>query len=357
MVSVGHRHLGAWSAAAFKRRYDVTLPDHQARKRRKVHCPHCEKALSEQYMPIHIRHVHHMLPVFTDQCISDPPCKRPRLSHSVCSSSPNRYDVRMTDIMVCPVPDCPAWTKDPWIFRKHLCVRHPMCHFTFSGKQGLVQCPRCGLYLNVVTLRHFQSHFCQAQTARREYAISYSRLVQAVKNATPFLIGGNPVEYVEHFRYLGRMLSQDDSDDMAAFVRLQTARKVWGRFSILLRTDEVSAVTMGRFYRTIIQQTLLFASATWVLSTVGYNRLARFQARCARGIAHRHIQRRPDGTWIHPNTDAVLDECGLQPLQVYIHRRRSHLMEHYAQSESSSYRRCLSLPKVSRSGLWWQQSS
>ena len=132
--------------------------------------------------------------------------------------------------------------------------------------------------------------------------------LRSVDKLIPFHIGAEPIEYVPDFRYLGRILSEDDSDDMAAYTRMQKAKRVWGRFSHLLRLDGASVETMGRFYRTIIQQTLLFGAATWVLSTRSLSRLERFHARCARGIAHRPIQRRADGTWVTPmNLDMSSD--------------------------------------------------
>ena len=126
------------------------------------------------------------------------------------------------------------------------------------------------------------------------------------------MIGDEPIEYVPWFQYLGRMLTKDDSDDMAAHARLEKARSCWGRFSHLLRADGASAETMGRFFRMVIQQTLLFGSETWVLSPATIHQLEQFQACCARGMAHRPIQRRPDGSWIHPPTDEVLSTiCNL----------------------------------------------
>ena len=143
---------------------------------------------------------------------------------------------------------------------------------------------------------------------------------------------------------------------MAAFIRMQQARKVWGRFSHLLHQHGASVETMGRFYRTVIQQTLLFGSETWVLSARALNRLERFHARCARGIAHRPIRRRSDGTWNYPATDGVLTLCGLQPLSVYIERRRHTLFQRYAEKESSLFSKGLSL-LVPQAGTWWKLAS
>ena len=107
---------------------------------------------------------------------------------------------------------------------------------------------------------------------------------------------------------------------MAANTHLQLAKRVWGHFSHLLQADGASIETMGRFYRMIIQQTLLFGSATWVLTARSLNRLEHFQARCARGITHGHIQCWANGTWVMPHTKEVLATCHLQPLAICIQR-------------------------------------
>jgi hypothetical protein len=361
MVSLGHRFPDTLSPIAFKRRYDDRVPTYYDRKRAKVQCPHCSLSMSNQHLPTHIRHVHHMLPPNVssdfDTDTFAPSCKRPRLSPPSVSLASNHYAISLdADVLVCPIPNCPAWTLDPRVLRTHLCIRHPLHHFTFAERQDLTQCPRCGLFLTRVTPAHFQSKFCIRQSARRDQAIMQSQLATAV-SSTPFYIGGKPLEFVPHFRYLGRILSQDDSDDMAAYLRLEETKKVWARFSHLLRANGASVKTMGRFYRTILQQKLLFGSATWVLSLVALNRLERFHARCARGIAHRPIRRRPNGTWICPPTTEVLEACGLQPLSVYIQHRRDTLLKHYAQKSSQMYPKCLSLSKSSRFGVWWNLAS
>ena len=140
---------------------------------------------------------------------------------------------------------------------------------------------------------------------------------------------------------------------------MDLTKKVWARFSQLLRANGASAKTMGRFYRTILQQTLLFGSSTWVLSQTALMRLERFHARCARGMTHRHIQRQSDGTWVYPSTAEVLEACDLQPLSVYIQRRRDTLLQHYATAESVLYGKCWSVTETgpTKSWLWWQLPS
>ena len=356
MVSSGQRYPDQVSPIAFKRRNDPSVPTHRDRKRMKVQCPHCQRSMSAQHVPTHIRHVHHMIPdVLPEDSIGpplSPPPKHRKTSQPSVSSASSCHQVRLgSDILVCPVPACPTWTYDIHVFTRHLCIRHPLDHFEFVDVPDLTQCPRCGLYLTHFTPQHFRSKFCIHQTARRHKTSLHLQAIAA--ETIPFLIHGQPVEYVPQFRYLGRVLSRDDNDDLAAFARLEKTQQVWGRFHVLLQANGASAGTMGRFYRTILQQTLLFGSSTWVLSRAACNRLERFQARCARAMAHRPIQRRSNGTWIYPPTEEVLAACGLQPLEVYIQRRRTTLFQHYAQHSSGLFTKCLA-EFPTRSGTWWQ---
>ena len=311
--------------------------------------------VNEQYLPTHIRHLHHALPrVRSGSSLpSARPSKRQRTS-SVVSS--NHYVLRLStdEAMSCPVPDCPAYSTRHDVLRRHFCIRHQLVQFDIVGPSQFVPCPRCGLLISSLNPSHFKTSFCIKQSERRRQLLDAQH---PALESPPFTIGDKPIEYVDTFRYLGRILSSDDSDDMAAFTRLEKAKKVWGRFHNLLRKDGASVATMGRFYRTIIQQTLLFGSSTWVLSQRSLQRLERFHARCARAMAHRPIQHRPNGSWITPPTAEVLEACHLQPLSVYIDRRRHTLFEHYARTDSRMYEQCSAMTDTRLRVLaWWNLS-
>ena len=321
MVSTGHPRPDFLSGIAFERCCDHDLPACRARKLAKVQCPHCGHAMSNQCLPTHIRHVHVAVPdVHTElHCASPPlPRKCPRTSDTFPGTL-NHCTVNLdTDDTVCPVPQCPAHSPSHFIMRRHFCIRHPTDCFQLRGDINFLQCPHCGFLLTHLTPEHFQSKFCIKQAARCEHLLSSDHCVATADESIPFHIGAEPIEFVSNFWCLGRTLCKDDSDDMAACTRLQKARQVWGCFSQLLQKDGASIETVSRFCRTVIQQTLLCGSATWVLSARALNRLEHFHARCARGIAHRPIRRRADGTWETPHTDEVLRICRLHPLAVCI---------------------------------------
>ena len=202
--------------------------------------------------------------------------------------------------------------------------------------------------------KHFQSLFCLKHSTHPQYLHSHEETHPVLNSLTPFHIGDQSIDLVSTYTYLGRVLSCDDSDDQAAYARLNKAATVWGRFKVLLQKDGASVSTMGRFYRTILMQTLLFGSDTWTLSKRSLSRLERFHARCARGIAHRPIQRLMNNTWIYPPTNEVLAMCHLLPLDTYILHRRRTLFRHYAADHSVAYQKCLALQGTPRFVAWWK---
>ena len=93
--------------------------------------PHCNSAMNDQYLPTHIRHVHHMILSIGTESSSlslPPPCKCPRTSHSTAASNPYILNTLVDDIH-CLVPQCPAHSTDLYTIRCHLCIRHPMDQF------------------------------------------------------------------------------------------------------------------------------------------------------------------------------------------------------------------------------------
>jgi hypothetical protein len=209
------------------------------------------------------------------------------------------------------------------------------------------------LLVSATTSKHFQSSFCIEHSTHSQQHVQ-EEIPSTLDTLPPFHIGDQSIDFVSTYTYLGRVLSCDDSDDQAAYARLQKAATVWGRFKVLLQKDGASVSTMGRFYRTIIMQTLLFGSDTWTLSARSLSRLERFHARCARGIAHCPIQRLADDTWNCPPTDEVLAACHLVPLDTYILHRRRTLFRHYAADHSAVYQKCLAMQETPRFIAWWK---
>ena len=262
-----------------------------------MECARCAATFRAEYLPHHIRYVHHALPDTDD---TEPPCihrdKRRRTRGPVSLTS-IRWRVKTTDPLVCPISDCPTWTPDYGILLAHIAARHPTDHFTFDDYPDMVQCLDCGLCLRTpITSRHHNSARCHRLAERRERFLSRSQAVASAAQSIPIRIGDGEVEYVDSFPYLGRILSKDDSDDLAAYARCRCV--------------------MPRAHR------------LWKVSNLRNE---------------------------YPPTQEVLDACGLQPLAVYIQCRRKTLLQHYATTQSPLYRSCLTWSQAPKSGAWWQQ--
>jgi hypothetical protein len=349
MFSLGARPSGFMSPIAYKRRFDGTLPTYRERKLAKVICPHCEQSMNDQYLPTHIRIIHN-LPV---------PVSAP-IPEVDFTAGGHTYNISMPDhtaSMPCPVPNCPAVPHGRSHMHDHFSCRHMLDTLTILEEGPRVRCPNCRKFLSKLTQRHLNSGMCHLQTARHK-AEEQRRQQAALEGTAQFYIGDNLIQLVSVFEYLGRWLSNDDTDTTAVSKNLKKARLRWGRIRRLLSRQDASPRTMARFYLAIIQSILLFGSETWVLSQRDLQRLESFHAKCARQMAHRYIRRNPDGSWDTPDTNEVLDICNLSPISTYIAKRKTTLLSSYARHSSPLYQRCITSTPVPNSAhrlVWWQK--
>ena len=110
-----------------------------------------------------------------------------------------------------------------------------------------------------------------------------------------FSVHGDVLEWVEVFKYLGRLLAQDDDDIQAIRAQLRKARATWACVGQVLRSKNASPRVAAKFYTTVVQAVLLYGSETWVLSTTALARLEGFHIRAAYRMAKQHKPRRGPG--------------------------------------------------------------
>ena len=134
-----------------------------------------------------------------------------------------------------------------------------------------------------------------------------------------FTVHGDVLERVEVFRYLGRLLLQDNDDVQAVRNQLCKVRGTWARIRQVLRRENAPPRVSAKFYKAIVQSVLLYGSETWVLSPAVLARLEGFHIRAAYRMAKKHVPRwGPDHQWVYPPSKAVLEECGMHTIQHYI---------------------------------------
>jgi hypothetical protein len=167
------------------------------------------------------------------------------------------------------------------------------------------------------------------------------------------MVDGTPLQSVQEFKYLGRILNENDCDDSAINQNLKRACERWGRIGRILSKKGANAKT-GIFYKTLVQSVLLYGSETWVISKQMLRMLKSFRCRCARFITGKHIWQDKEGNWHHPSSKEVLEMAGLKEIEIYIEQRKLTLMK-YA-NERPIYKICkMSNPTASNVNqlVWW----
>ena len=97
------------------------------------------------------------------------------------------------------------------------------------------------------TLTTEQSKTCRQMAARQRQHLVAAEGVHALQR-TFTAYGELELRWVERFKYLGRVLSYDDSDTPAIRRNLKRARAVWGRISVVIDMESVPPPVARMFY-------------------------------------------------------------------------------------------------------------
>ena len=144
----------------------------------------------------------------------------------------------------------------------------------------LPQCSLCGFCGWIVnSARHRATQVCTSQPVTKRCYYQAKRQQEA--RAVEFTVAGEAIERVSEFRYLGRILTDEDDDNQAAARQLTRAQEKWGRLSRVLTAEGTSAKTRGYFYKAIVQAVLLYGSETWTLSESMLKQFESFLRRVA----------------------------------------------------------------------------
>ena len=215
-------------------------------------------------------------------------------------------------------------------------------------------CGLCGMPTSVYSLgRHQGSRLCQA-TAQRGRQREQLQQLQAAQG-TRFFSGDQELEMVHQFRYLGRPLSEGDSDWPALYRNLTRARMHWARFSKLLRSQSLSPRVAGLFYLAVVETVLLYGSESWVWSDSMVKAVEGFHNRIVRRLANR-MPRLADGEWHYPPISEAFQIVRIMPIQHYINARRATLRQQVMQRPI--WRLCRNTPRTPGSSnhkMWWEQ--
>ena len=158
----------------------------------------------------------------------------------------------------CPVPGCPYCIMSHQVnkrglMRRHFRAKHWDDTIVVEEEGELPQCRRCGIFMKDANgEKHFSSvdcHYWSDRKVRREKAQKQNTVVPR----TRFFVGEVELERVERFKYLGRIVDEDDDDFHAVDNQLAKARLKWGRFGRVLRTTGAPWSVLGYFYKAVVQ--------------------------------------------------------------------------------------------------------
>ncbi len=336
-----HTHTHTHSAVAYSRRVRGTGKTHREREAELVPCPVCGMNLQRKSMKGHMRHRH-----------KEERTEQKEREDEATGVFVSTMGKNSRDKGTCPVPGCGARITQRYGMRRHFGFRHPMAAVHFPDEGPLQECLECGMKVpNLVA--HKGNQLCIRMRERKMRRLQEESNRRAME--VEFKVGGQKIERVPHFKYLGRIVAEDDDDWPSITANIRKARERWAQVARVLVREDATARTMGYFYKTIVQAVLLYAAETWVPTERAMVALNSFHHRCARYIAGDHIRQKSDGEWILPCSEEVLAKCGMFSIEEYI-RRRKQTIENYV-VRRPIYQTCLS--SIASAGfvnqkVWWE---
>ena len=196
----------------------------------------------------------------------------------------------------CTVVGCLGGASDSFGMFRHFAYRHPSLTLTVDGRTW-EKCALCGMQ-TANPDRHWKSDTCKKLQVRRSN--EKAALKQWEAERVEFTINGEKIERVKEFRYLGRILTEDDDDSRCIEDQLKKARSIWWRMAKLLKREGANPLQMGRFYMAVVQAVLLYGSESWTITLRDMKALERFQKKAARYMTGSHLQRDNSGEWHYP---------------------------------------------------------
>jgi RNA polymerase-binding transcription factor DksA len=365
MMVSGGKWLARQSTPAYKRRMTGEGLTYRAKKRRRVQCPLCAEAMTDSYLPDHLRYIHYLrrddnnaLNNDDDDAHNDGEEEKEAESAAEEEEEDDpEITYRMSMISRQDKGACPKCSIEITSrrgMRRHFMHRHLNDKIIIDEEGELPRCPRCGLFGNHGRTHHLSAGCIDGKIRKDRRDM---KRVQRQAQKVRFTIGDEEIETVHHFKYLGRITSDDDDDLPAVRDNLKKARMRWARVSKILKREGATAKSMGKFYLAVVQSVLLYGSETWVLSKKMKGMLESFHHGCARQMTRRFIRPDPenDGEWIAPPTAITLAAAGLLPLMSYVEKRKAAILV-FAETRAI-YRRCrrsTPIPGNVNQLIWWQ---
>ena len=132
---------------------------------------------------------------------------------------------------------------------------------------------------------------------------------------------GLPLEMVNSFKYLVRMISVTDDDWPVVVNNLAQAKTVWRRMSHILSREGSMPRVSGFFFKAEIQAVTLFGVETRVVTPSMGKALGVFQTQVARWLTGQLQRRTMDGTWKYTSAAKEREAAVLLTMEEYVRQR------------------------------------
>ena len=152
----------------------------------------------------------------------------------ICHPAPRSFVARAAPgvgLWHCPVPGCPAVPCTANNLWQHFAFRHPQDMVRINGRKPM-RCGVCGIQTAKVNSHHLASAKCRNMAAmRRRHQVAGEAAAAARQRFQAY--EGDPrrsakLRCMETFKYLGRVISNDDCDTPAIRRNLKRARTARG---------------------------------------------------------------------------------------------------------------------------------
>ena len=111
----------------------------------------------------------------------------------------------------CPVENCQGGGRDKFGIYRHFCFRHPTATVVIRQDGLLPKCELCKMHTRDVK-KHQRTKTCEIGRGRR--LNEQKQVAQARADSINITVNGISVERVKRFKYLGRILTENDDDTL-----------------------------------------------------------------------------------------------------------------------------------------------
>ncbi len=107
-----------------------------------------------------------------------------------------------------------------------------------------------------------------------------------VSNINPITLNGCPLEEVQSFTYLGRIIYQQGGTDADVKARIGKARVAFIQLKNIWASRELTLTTKIRLFNSNVKSVLLYGAETWRTTKVTNRKIQTFINSCLRRILH-----------------------------------------------------------------------